>query len=600
MCMMALLCMSAIVSASGMHAQGDCTCVTCVSAAAGSKGTFNMYINGEFRASMSGKTLPVLAPFNNTVVYNVQAATREEIDEAFSAARAAQREWARTPLWKRAELLKEAAAKMRLHAPAIAEIMVNEVSKPRKDALKEVLRTADLFDYTAEEGIRSSGQLLTSDSFAGEKRNKLALVSRVPLGVIVAIPPFNYPLNLAGSKVAPAIMAGNSIVMKPPSAGAVTGIVGIAAVMHLAGCPPGLVNVVTGKGSEIGDYLTQHKYASAISFTGGSTGIRVAKGASMIPMQMELGGKDPAIVLADANLALAAEHVVKGAFSYSGQRCTAVKIALIAEDIYPEIMPMILERAAKLKVGHPDDEGVDITAVIDSKSADFIESLVKDAVGKGAKIESPAGGFRREGNLIWPTVLTGVTTDMKIFYEEQFGPILPISTVKGGQEAVELCNESPLGLQASVFTRNIDDAILISDALHVSFSNPKTLGPGPFKTLAPPHPSSTSAPQPLKWHRPWAIAPPFPTSARPVRFGFSYLSFSLFAGGDRANQRGACSWPRPLSFPGIQGQRYRLAGCQMEPGSHVESQEHRHQSEGGVVHKLGLQRPRGLGFRFRV
>lgn len=115
------------------------------------------------------------------------------------------------------------------------------MSKPRKDAIKEVLRTADLFEYTAEEGVRASGSLYTSDSFTGEKRNKLALVSRVPLGVIVAIPPFNYPLNLAGSKVAPALMAGNSIVMKPPSAGAVTGIVGIAAVLHLAGCPPGSI-----------------------------------------------------------------------------------------------------------------------------------------------------------------------------------------------------------------------------------------------------------------------------------------------------------------------------------------------------------------------
>jgi len=264
-------------------------------------------------------------------------------------------------------------------------------------------------------------------------------------------------------------MAGNSLVMKPPSQGAVTGLVGIAAVFHLAGAPKGLVNVVTGRGSEIGDYITQHKHASAISFTGGDTGIHVAKGVAMIPMQMELGGKDPALVLPDADLKLAAANIVKGAFSYSGQRCTAVKIAIIVtpdgKAVYNDILPMILDGVKKLKVGDPMDEDVDITAVIDKKSADFIESLVKDAIEKGAKLESPVGGFKRTGNLIEPVVLTGVTPDMRLFYEEQFGPILPIATAKSAQEAVDLVNESPLGLQASVFTNSINDAISISDQL---------------------------------------------------------------------------------------------------------------------------------------
>uniref|UniRef100_A0A7S0Z3S3 NADP-dependent glyceraldehyde-3-phosphate dehydrogenase n=1 Tax=Hemiselmis tepida TaxID=464990 RepID=A0A7S0Z3S3_9CRYP len=463
---------------------GACVSVTSVAGLQGGGGAANLYINGVWKPSQSGKTLSVLAPFNGSVVYHVQAATRAEIDEAFDSARAAQKEWAKTPLWKRAELLKKAASEMRLHAPAIAEVMVNEVSKPRKDAIKEVMRTADLFEFTAEEGVRAEGTLLTSDSFVGEKRNKLALVSRIPLGVVVAIPPFNYPLNLAGSKVAPALMAGNSLVMKPPSAGAVTGLVGIGAVMHLAGAPKGLVNVVTGKGSEIGDYLTQHKHASAISFTGGATGIKVAKGASMIPMQMELGGKDPALVLPDADLDLAAASIVKGAFSYSGQRCTAVKVAvMVTEDVYNKALPLILAGVKKLKVGHPDDEGVDITSVIDAKSADFIESLVKDAVSRGATLQHPPGGFKREGNLIWPCVLTGVTPDMRLFYEEQFGPVLPIAVVGSAEEAIELCNDSPLGLQASVFTRDIDKAITISDALHagtVQINGAPARGPDHF------------------------------------------------------------------------------------------------------------------------
>mmetsp|Transcript_32887 Transcript_32887/g.76819 ORF Transcript_32887/g.76819 Transcript_32887/m.76819 type:complete len:564 (-) Transcript_32887:153-1844(-) len=481
---LALLALLSLWSPIAAEHAGSCACVTCVAGLAGGGGAANLYINGAWKPSQSGKTLPVLAPFNGSVVYNVQAATQQEIDEAFSSARAAQRDWARTPLWKRAELLKKAAAEMRSHAPAIAEVMVNEVSKPRKDAIKEVMRTADLFEYTAEEGLRAEGTLLTSDSFVGEKRNKLALVSRIPLGVIVAIPPFNYPLNLAGSKVAPALMAGNALVMKPPSAGAVTGLVGIGAVMHLAGAPKGLVNVVTGKGSEIGDYLTQHKHANAISFTGGATGIKVAKGASMIPMQMELGGKDPALVLPDADLELAAAHLVKGAFSYAGQRCTAVKIAvMVTQEVHDKALPLILASTKKLKVGHPDDEGVDVTAVIDSKSADFIEGLVKDAVSLGAKVEFPEKGFMREGNLIWPCVLTGVAPSMKIFYEEQFGPVLPIAVVTSTEEAVELCNDSPLGLQASVFTKDIDQAIMVADSLHagtVQINGAPARGPDHF------------------------------------------------------------------------------------------------------------------------
>ena len=388
--------------------------------------------------------------------------------------------------WKRAELLKKAAAELREHAPHIAGIMMDEVAKPYAAALQEVMRTADLFEFTAEEGVRVAGELQLSDAFPGEKRNKLALVQRVPLGVIVAIPPYNYPLNLAGSKVGPAIMAGNSIVMKPPSAGAVTGIVGIAAIMNLAGAPPGLVNVVTGKGSEIGDYLTQHRDANAVSFTGGGTGLRVAKGAGMIPLQMELGGKDPALVLPDCNIKKTAAALVKGAFSYAGQRCTAVKVVYIIEqegELSAKILPLVLEGVKKLRVGMPWDDKVDITPVIDSKSAAFIKGLVEDAQAKGAKVELPEGGWQQTGNLIQPVVLTGVTKDMRLMYEEQFGPVLPIVSVRSVEEAIELANASPLGLQASVFTQDIDAALSISDALQagtVQINGAPARGPDHF------------------------------------------------------------------------------------------------------------------------
>jgi len=376
---------------------------------------------------------------------------------------------------------------MRENAEAIAQVITDEVAKPSKAALSEVLRSADLLEFTAEEGVRIGGELALSDAFAGEKRNKLALVQRVPLGVIVAIPPYNYPLNLAVSKVGPALMAGNSMVMKPPSAGAVTGLVGIAAVFHAAGCPPGLLNVVTGKGSEIGDYLTQHKYAQGVTFTGGNTGLRVARGAAMIPLQMELGGKDPALVLPDADIPAAASAIVKGAFSFSGQRCTAVKVVYVIEDddeVSRQLVPLILDKVKKLKIGQPWDEDVEITAVIDGKSAAWIKSLVEDAVALGAKMELPESEeWKQEGNLIHPVVLTGVKEGMRLVHEEQFGPVLPIVSVKSVEAAIELANASPYGLQASVFTKGLDNAMSISDALQagtVQINGAPARGPDHF------------------------------------------------------------------------------------------------------------------------
>ncbi|KIY98676.1 hypothetical protein MNEG_9285 [Monoraphidium neglectum] len=347
---------------------------------------------------------------------------------------------------------------MRQHAQPIADSLVREVAKPAKQSLDEVVRSADLIDYTAEEGARAlgAGELLTSDSFPGQTRNKLCLVSKVPLGVVLAIPPFNYPVNLAASKLAPALMAGNAVVLKPPSQGVVAG----AHMMQCfakAGLPKGLVNM----GSEIGDYLTLHPLVSCISFTGGDTGIAIARRAGMVPLQMELGGKDVCIVCSDADLDLAAKSILKGGFSFSGQRCTAVKLVLVVKEVADALAAKVAAGVAKLTVGDPKDD-VDITPVISDSSADFIEGLVEDARAKGAKFLTP---YRREGNLIWPTLLDHVTPEMRIAWEEPFGPVVPIMRVDSVDQAVAHCNANNLALQGCVFTRDVNRAIAISDAM---------------------------------------------------------------------------------------------------------------------------------------
>jgi glyceraldehyde-3-phosphate dehydrogenase (NADP+) len=232
-------------------------------------GAYKYYVNGEWRESASKATTSIKNPQTNEQAFTVQACTTKEVDEAYAGASRAQSEWARTPLWQRAEFVKKAAAILRQHADPIASILTTEVCKQAKASRSEVVRSADLMDYCAEEGQRylGEGQLLTSDSFPGTARNKLCMVSKVPLGVILCIPPFNYPVNLAVSKIAPALMAGNAVVIKPPTQGAVSGLHMVQA-FHLAGCPPGLVQCITGKSWEIGDYMTTHKGADCISFTG--------------------------------------------------------------------------------------------------------------------------------------------------------------------------------------------------------------------------------------------------------------------------------------------------------------------------------------------
>lgn len=343
----------------------------------------------------------------------------------------------------------------------LATTIMQEVGKSYQDAVKEVERTADLIRYTVEEAIHLSGESLNGEHFPGGSRSKLAVVERVPLGVIVAISPFNYPVNLAAAKLAPALITGNSVIFKPATQGSISGIKMIEALSK-TNLPAGVLNLVTGKGSVIGDYLIEHEDIALVTFTGGtSTGERIAKKAKMIPLVMELGGKDPAIVCEDANLQLASKQIVSGAYSYSGQRCTAIKRVLVHHSVADELVSLIKSEVAQLSVGSPE-ENATIVPLIDNQSADFVQGLIDDALQKGATLVL---GNKREGNLIYPTLLDEVTTDMRIAWEEPFGPVLPILRVASQEEAIEIANASEYGLQASVFTQHIDKALTIARKL---------------------------------------------------------------------------------------------------------------------------------------
>ncbi|KAL6499661.1 hypothetical protein OROGR_027571 [Orobanche gracilis] len=450
---------------------------------------YKYYSDGEWTKSSSGKSVSIINPTTRKTQYKVQACSQEEVNKVMDSAKSAQKSWAKTPLWKRAELVHKAAAILKEHKDPIAECLVKEIAKPAKDAVTEVqsmlllvkvVRSGDLISYCAEEGVRilGEGKFLVSDSFPGNERTKYCLTSKIPLGVILAIPPFNYPVNLAVSKIAPALIAGNSIVLKPPTQGAVSAL-HMVHCFHLAGFPKGLISCVTGKGSEIGDFLTMHPGVNCISFTGGDTGIAISKKAGMIPLQMELGGKDACIVLEDADLDLVASNIIKGGFSYSGQRCTAVKVVLVMETVADALVEKVKATVAKLSVGAPEDNS-DITPVVSESSANFIEGLVMNAKQKGATF---CQEYRREGNLIWPLLLDNVRPDMRIAWEEPFGPVLPVMRINSIEEGIHHCNASNFGLQGCVFTKDVNKAMLISDAMEtgtVQINSAPARGPDHF------------------------------------------------------------------------------------------------------------------------
>ena len=437
-------------------------------------------VNGEWKSSE--KEITIYSPINQEELGTVPAMSQAEVDEAMKAARAALPAWRALAPVERAAYLHKTAAILERDKEEIGTILAKEVAKGIKAAIGEVVRTADLIRYAAEEGLRITGQAMEGGGFEAASKNKLAVVRREPVGVVLAIAPFNYPVNLSGSKIAPALIAGNVVMFKPPTQGSISGLL-LAKAFEEAGIPAGVFNTITGRGSEIGDYIIEHKEVNFINFTGSTPiGERIGRLAGMRPIMLELGGKDAALVLEDADLERAAKQIVAGAFSYSGQRCTAIKRVIVLESVADQLATLLQEEVSKLTVGDPFDNA-DITPVIDNASADFIWGLIEDAQEKGAQALTP---IKREGNLLWPVLFDQVTKDMKVAWEEPFGPVLPIIRVANVEEAIAFANESEFGLQSSVFTNDFKKAFEIAEKLEVGtvhINNKTQRGPDNFPFL---------------------------------------------------------------------------------------------------------------------
>ncbi len=423
--------------------------------------------------------IQIYSPIDGKLLGEVEAMTKEEIEEKIQKLKKAYKTFSELDILKRANYLRKASKLIKNRAEDLAKLMTVEISKPYKDSLTEVLRSVEMMDYTIEEALRIQNEVYSGESFGS--KDKVCLSLRQALGIILCIAPFNYPINLSLSKIVPALIMGNVVLFKPPTQGSLVCSEMVKILNEVL--PEDVLTIATGRGSVIGDYINTHKDIAFINFTGSTQiGKRISNQADLKGLMMELGGKDAAIVLKDADLSKAASEIVKGAFSYSGQRCTAIKRVLVDKEVKEELVSKICDLVDKLKVGHPMDNA-DITPLIDSKSADFVQSLIDDAIDKNAKV---LRGNKRKQNLIYPCILDNVTLDMKVAFEEPFGPVLPIITVANVDEAIEIANMSNYGLQSAIFTKDITKAFEIAKKLEVGtvhINNKTQRGPDNFPFL---------------------------------------------------------------------------------------------------------------------
>lgn len=403
--------------------------------------TYKVLINGKWISSK--RKSEVMNPRNRRTFAFVQRIYKKEVDLAVKSANKAKDIIASISPEKRAEMLEQSAKLIEKNKKEFISTLMKEAGKNSEHAEAEVNASIKRLLAVKQEINELEGKIITS-------KNKTALILRKPVGVILAITPFNYPLLTAVLKIAPALAAGNSVVLKPASDTPISSLL-LGRVLEEAGFKKG-INVITGSGSEIGDYLVKKKQINMITFTGNTnTGKHIAEIAGMKKIQLELGGKAPAIILEDADLDLAAKETVAGALKFSGQRCDAISRILVVNKIANKFVKKVFKQAKKWKT----------CPLINESACKKVESLIKDAKDKGAKIY----GGKRKGLCIEPTILDNIKENMRIAWEETFGPVITIMRVKDEKQALKIAKASEYALDGSVFTKNIKRAIKLASKM---------------------------------------------------------------------------------------------------------------------------------------
>jgi alpha-ketoglutaric semialdehyde dehydrogenase len=417
---------------------------------------YRNFINGKWIESASSRSVSNVNPANtDDIIGTVKQATREEARAAVEAAAEAFHGWRTTPAPARGRIVARAARLLEENKEELAQILTREEGKTVAESRGELQRSINVAEFCAGESRRMNGETIQSELPAN-----FAYTIKQPLGVVACVTPWNFPVAIPVWKIAPALVAGNAVVFKPATLTPATAV-RIVEIFAEAGIPPGVLNLVLGSGAEAGDEIINHRAVKAVSFTGSNqVGIRLYEEVSRrgAKVQCEMGGKNPVVILEDADLDLAVESTAQGAFGSSGQRCTATSRAVVVNDVADEFVDRISQRAQSMRIGDGMDPKTEMGPTVDESQFNTVLKYIDIGREDGATLV--CGGSRATGNgldkgfFVNPTVFDHVTPDMRVAREEIFGPVLSVLRVKNFEEAMQVANDTEYGLSSSIFSND--------------------------------------------------------------------------------------------------------------------------------------------------
>lgn len=420
-----------------------------------------LWINGQWQDTNDKYELT--APYTGEVIATVAKATPADVEQAIEGAHEAFQSFKKTTAYERAEILYKVVDIMRGRKEEFAEILAMEAGKPLSAGLAEVDRTIATYQFSAEATKQSTGETIPMDAAPGVT-DRIGYTKRIPLGVVSAIAPFNFPFNLVAHKLGPAFAAGNTVVLKPATQTPLSAIV-MAEIFQEAGLPDGVLQIVTGGGRDLSDTLTTHPYVKKVTFTGsGTVGLKLKEKIGLRKITLELGSNSALIVEPSTPLDKMMKRCVGGAFGFAGQVCISLQRIYVQRSIYTEFTEMFVEETKKLKVGNPLDPETDVSAMINPGEVARIQKWIDEATAQGAVVATGAEFTERTCT---PTVLTNVKSNMKVVCEETFAPIVSIIPYDTLDEAIALVNDSKLGLNAGIYTNQLTDAMQAAEELEV-------------------------------------------------------------------------------------------------------------------------------------
>ncbi len=421
----------------------------------------HLFINGEWRETESYSSLR--SPYSGEVIAEVAVATEKETQEAIESAYQARNEMAKLPAHRRAQILETLSRLLEERAEEAAQLIALEAAKPITTAKAEVSRTIETYKFAAAEAKRIHGETIPLDAARGGE-GRVGYTIREPIGVIGAITPFNFPMNLVAHKVGPAIAAGNTLVLKPASQTPLSSFF-IAELLQQSGLPKGALNVITGSGRVVGDQIVVDDRVNMITFTGSpAVGIGIRNKAGLKRVTLELGSNAAVIVDKGVNIDRIISCCVTGAFSNQGQVCISLQRVYAHREVYEEFVEKFIAATNQLKLGNPLDPETDVSALISPGEVDRTLQWIEEAKQGSAIV---ATGGKAEGNILYPTVILNADPSLKVSCQEVFAPIVLVNKVETVEEAMDLVNDSRYGLQAGIYTDNVHVALDAAEKLHV-------------------------------------------------------------------------------------------------------------------------------------